>query len=379
MYSSFTRYIGEGRVEHERPTHERSCIYYIRARKARRTYFARSSFLIDKSLIVQLVSTPRSDLFSATQLWKMMGGNKSHEPSQYLRLKSTRMFILSEYPESGLSVENQGLPVTNCRSAVCIPDSICKTFRGGSVAQRGTYMEKKLLLDYAQWLSPEIKSMVLDTFIEYGQIMVEQDPNKKAKALIEKGFDAAVDLKTEGAAPEETQEEIFENIRRTYSVATRKYFTAQLEVITGRRMVDSPELRKFVAHITDRLYAHILGDSTRGLRKGLGLSKHSTPRDAMNDNYLFAISYTEKSVIKYLKKNRDSATHEGVEGVIAHAVGLQRAMLDESDEDEPVAVNHRKRKGSGFIKGEYAANRDMDQGTLEYSLDGVPLNRRLGV
>ena len=332
--------------------------------------------MIDKSLIVQLVSTPRSDLFSATQLWKMMGEEDRHAPRRYLRLESTHRFIASEYPETHLSIENQGLPVKTARSGCFVPDTISKVFRGRN---GGTYMEKKLLLDYAQWLSPEIKSMVLDTFIEYGQIMAEQDPNKKAKALIEKGFDAAVDLKTEGAAPEETQEEIFENIRRTYSVATRKYFTAQLEVITGRRMVDSPELRKFVAHITDRLYAHILGDSTRGLRKGLGLSKHSTPRDAMNDNYLFAISYTEKSVIKYLKKNRDSATHEGVEEVIAHAVGLQRAMLDESDEDEPVAVNHRKRKGSGFIKGEYAANRDMDQGTLEYSLDGVPLNRRLGV
>jgi hypothetical protein len=330
--------------------------------------------LIDKSLIVQLVSTPRSDLFSATQLWKMMGSAKALRPVDYLRLEATQRFLESEYPEASLSVENQGLPVKRWGSTPFIPDSICKVFRGRN---GGTYMEKKLLLDYAQWLSPEIKSMVLDTFIEYGQIMAEQDPNKKAKALIEKGFDAAVDLKTEGATPEETEEEVFENLRRAISVATRKKFTAQLEVITGCRMVDNPELRKFVAYITDFLYLQILGDSTYGLRKGLGLGKHSTPRDALNDTYIFAISFAEAEVIEYLKRHRESATREGVEEIITKVADLQRPLLEMSDVWKPVAVNHRKRKGSGFIKGEYTANRDMDQGTLEYSLDGVPLNRRL--
>jgi len=308
----------------------------------------------------------------------MMGRVDRLRPKEYLRLKSTRRFIASEYPESQLSVENHGLSVTKGESPLCIPDSICKTFRGGSVAQRGTYMEKKLLLDYAQWLSPEIKSMVLDTFIEYGQIMAEQDPNKKAKALIEKGFDAAVDLKTESGSPQETEEEIFENLRRAISVATRKKFTTQLEIVTGRKMVDSPDLRKFVAYITDYLYLQILGDSTRGLRKGLGLGTHSTPRDALNDNYIFAISFAEAEVIEYLKQHRENATREGVEKIIAKVAGLQRPLLEMSDAWKPVAVNLRKRKGSGFIKGEYAANRDMDHGSLEYCLDGVPLNRRLG-
>ena len=330
--------------------------------------------MVDRSLITQLVATPRSDLFSATQLWKMVGSPKGFRPVEYLRLESTQRFIASEYTETHLSIENQGLSVKRCGSAPFIPDSICKVFRGRN---GGTYMEHKLLLDYAQWLSPEIKSMVLDTFIEYGLIMAEQDPNKKAKALIEKGFDAAVDLKTEGESPQETEEEIFENLRRVISVATRKKFTAQLEVVTGRKMFDSPDLRKFVAYITDYLYRQILGDSTRGLRKGLGLGTHTTPRDALNDNYIFAISFAEAEVIEYLKKYRGSATREGVEEIITKVAELQRPLLAMSDAWKPVAVNHRKRKGSGFVKGEYTANRDMDHGALEYSLDGVPLNRRL--
>lgn len=331
--------------------------------------------MIDKSLIVQLVSTPRSELFSATQLWKMMGGLNHLRPKYYFELESTHRFLRSEYPKINVSVENHGLSVKRADILPFIPDSICKIFRGRN---GGTYMEKKLLLDYAQWLSPEIKSMVLDTFIEYGHIMAEQDPNKKAKALIEKGFDAAVNLKTENESPQETEEELFENLRRAFSVATRKKFTSQLEIITGRKMVDSPDLRKFVAYITDYLYLQILGDSTQGLRKGLGLSTHSTPRDALNDNYLSAISFAETEVIEYLKDHRDSATRKGVEQIIAKVAELQRPLLEMSDARRSVAVNHRKRKGSGFLKGEYAANRDMGHGTLEYSLDGMPLNRRLG-
>ena len=113
------------------------------------------------------------------------------------------------------------------------------------------------------------------------------------------------------------------------------------------------------------------------MRKGLGLGTHSTPRDALNDNYIFAISFAEAEVIEYLKKHRDGATREGVEKIITKVADLQRPLLEMSDAWKPVAVNHRKRKGSGFIKGEYAANRDMDQGALEYSLGGIPLNRRL--
>ena len=321
---------------------------------------------IDKSLIIHLVSTPRSDLFSATQLWRLMGGEGRYKPVRYIRLDSTRRFVASEYPES-LSAENHELTVTKSRSGLWIPDSICKTFRGGAADKRGTYMEKKLLLDYAQWISPEIKSMVLDTFIEYGHISTEQDPDKKAKALIEKGFDAAANLQARGESACNTEEETFGRLRRAASVATRKLFMTELEVISGQKMVDSQELRHFVAHITDRLYVHILGDTTRGLRKGLGLGKYSTPRDAMNDSYLTAIHFAERAIIRYLRQNRDTATRDGVEAVIVKVAAVQKPMLDMVDEWEPVASNMRKRKGSGFPKGIYTANRNSPQTSLDYT------------
>ena len=104
---------------------------------------------VDRKLIVQLVKTPRTDLFSATQLWKLMGSPKSLRPVEYLRLEATKRFIQSEYPKEDVSVENNELSVKKCRSSLLNKDSIYKTYRGRNA---GTYMEKKLLLDYAQWL-----------------------------------------------------------------------------------------------------------------------------------------------------------------------------------------------------------------------------------
>ena len=320
---------------------------------------------IDRKVIVQLVKTPRGELFSATQLWKLMGSPKSLRPVEYLRLEATKRFIQSEYPKEDVSVENNELSVKKCRSSLLNKDSIYKTYRGRNA---GTYMEKKLLLDYAQWLSPAIKSMVLETFIEYGQIAMEKDPDKKAKMLIEKGFDTIVDLKVDGQTPKETEDEKFESLKRALAIASRKKFTAELEVITGKRMVDSPELRSYVAYITDRLYVHVLGDTTKGLRKGLGLGTHSTPREAMNETYITVIHFVETAIVRYLRQHKEKSTKRGIEDVIIKIANMQKPMLEYADEWEPVAVHTRKRKGSGHTKGVYSANRSGVRG-LSYEYD----------
>ena len=299
-----------------------------------------------------------------------MGGEARLEPRLYLRLESTRRFVESEYTEIPLSVENQGLPVKTDRSVGFIPDSICKVFRGRN---GGTYMEKKLLLDYAQWLSPEVKSLILETFIEYGQIMVEQDADRKTKMLVDKAFDAAP-ISSLNEPEKETVEDKLERLRRVEAAATRKAFTAAMEAATGLKMVDSPELRSFVARITDELYVSFLGDNTKTLRNGLGLSKHRTPRDAINTHYLYSISLTEQEIVAYISKHGSEATPEGVHEIIREMVELQRPLLNRVDTRQAVAKNVRLRAGSGFTKGEYTANRN--EGSLDYS--HVPLNRRLG-
>jgi hypothetical protein len=323
---------------------------------------------IEKRLVVQLVTTPRNELFSATQLWKMMGSENHLRPNLYLRLEATQRFIESEYPKTEVSTENHGLSVKSARYGTLDHESICKTYRGGSVSQRGTYMEKKLLLDYAQWLSPEIKSMILDTFIEYGQIAAETDPDKKAKMLIEKGFDVAVGLKTKDEADQVSEEEKFERLKRAASIATRKAFTSAIEIASGVRMQDSPELCSFVARITNRLYIQFLGDDANTLKQGLGLGKHTTPREAMNHHYLSAIHFAEQEIIYYLKKERDKATLEGVEAIIDEIYAMQKPMLDRIDQREAVATHMRFRKGSGFDKGVYSANRSEGQ-SLSYEYD----------
>lgn len=292
-----------------------------------------------------------------------MGSPKGLRPVEYFRLESTQRFVESEYPEIAVSIENHGLPVKRCESAPFIPDSICKVFRGRN---GGTYMEKKLLLDYAQWLSPEVKSLILETFIEYGQIMVEQDADRKTKMLVDKAFDAAP-ISSLNEPEKETVEDKLERLRRVEAAATRKAFTAAMEAATGLKMVDSPELRSFVARITDELYVSFLGDNTKTLRNGLGLSKHRTPRDAINTHYLYSISLTEQEIVAYISKQGAEATPEGVHEIIQEMVELQRPLLNRVDTRQAVAKNVRLRAGSGFTKGEYVAHRSGS--SLEYAHD----------
>ena len=320
---------------------------------------------IDRKVIVQLVNTPRNELFSATQLWKLMGSKNNLRPQFYLKLEATQRFIESEYPQNDVSADNRCVPVKKQEFLLLDNESICKTYRGRNA---GTYMEKKLLLDYAQWLSPEIKSMVLETFIEYGQIEMEKDPNKKAKMLIERGFDVAVGLKTKAEADQISDEEKFERLKRAASIATRKAFTSAIEIASGVRMQDSPELCSFVARITNRLYMKFLGDDANTLKKGLGLGKHTTPRESLNHNYLSAIHFTEQEIIHYLRTEKDKATPKGVEAIIDEIYAIQKPMLDRIDSREAVATHLRFRKGSGYEKGTYSANRSRGS-CLNYSYD----------
>lgn len=331
-----------------------SCPNYTRTRRLD---------LINKALIVNLITIQREDLFSATALWKLMGSNPNLRPKNYLALKSTQHFLETEYPTNNVSVGNIELSDKRAESGPFISDTVCKVFKGRN---GGTYMEKKLLLDYAQWLSPAVKTLILETFIEYGQIAIEQDGDRKMKLLVDKAFDSAP-INSLNHPAEETVEDKLERLRRVEAVATRKAFTAALEAASGLRMVDSQELRDFVARITDALYIAFLGDNTKNLRKGLGLGAHSTPRDAINTHYLYSISLTEQEIVTYLSQEGTDATESGVFDIIQELVELQRPLLNRIDTRKAVASHMRKRKGSGFTKGTYEAHRCGDR-SLEYSM-----------
>ena len=72
-------------------------------------------------------------------------------------------------------------------------------------------------------------------------------------------------LKADGQTPRETEDEKFESLKRALAIASRKKFTAELEVITVSEWWISE--RNYVVYITDRMYIHILGDNTKALRK----------------------------------------------------------------------------------------------------------------
>jgi len=294
---------------------------------------------ITKNEIMPILTSSTDEYFSATALWRLCGGDPKKKPTEYLRYDYAKSFIAQEY-----GIESD-LPYRSVKG------------RNG-----GTYMKRALLVDYAQWLSPEIKSLVIETFLEFGQVTLAA-PEAKTAILVEKAMESALPEKPK--SEKETIDDKIERLRRLEAIATRKAFVSAIEVVAGVRMQDSPELCHFVARVTDEIYRAFLGNSTKQLQHGLGLNKKSTPRDSLNTHYIYAISTTEQEILYYLQEKGSEANLQSELDIIDEmADELCGGLLRRAERRQPAATNRRLRAGSGFESGEYSARREEDSKIL---------------
>jgi hypothetical protein len=306
---------------------------------------------ITKKEIMPILMSCTDEYFSATALWRLCGGDPKKKPIKYLRYDFAKSFIAQEY-----GIESELLEASEGSLNSDLPYRSVKGRNGG------TYMKRALLIDYAQWLSPEIKSLVIETFLEFGQVMLAA-PEAKTAILVEKAMESALPEKPK--SEKETIDDKIERLRRVEAIATRKAFVSAIEVVAGVRMQDSPELCHFVARITDEIYRAFLGNSTKQLQHGLGLNKKSTPRDSLNTHYIYAISTTEQEILYYLQEKGSEANLQGVLDIIHEmADELCGGLLRRADRRQPAATNRRLRAGSGFKSGEYSARREEDSKIL---------------
>lgn len=112
-------------------------------------------------------------LFSLNDLHQASGGEKRHQPSDWLRVQQTQDLIaeLAKDHDPGMSVssaqDDPGIPGTskddeNTVDFPVIPVAI-KTVRGKGKAQ-GTYACKELVYAYGMWISPRFHLQVIRAF-----------------------------------------------------------------------------------------------------------------------------------------------------------------------------------------------------------------------
>lgn len=107
------------------------------------------------SILSHTIRRDEAGRFSLTDLHKAAGGEKRNQPSDWLRMQQTQAFI--ELLESKVPVP--GIPGTEKINDLA-PVNVVKGFDG----DQGTYVCKHLVYDYAMWVSPEFKWLVIETF-----------------------------------------------------------------------------------------------------------------------------------------------------------------------------------------------------------------------
>ncbi|HEF4727119.1 TPA: KilA-N domain-containing protein, partial [Burkholderia multivorans] len=109
------------------------------------------------------IRTDAEGRYCLNDLHRAAGGEKRHQPSDWLRLKNTQELI-AELAVPGIpgTLENQPLAV----------------IQGG--IQQGTYVVKELVYAYAMWISPAFHLKVIrayDEMVSGGQVAAASLPN----------------------------------------------------------------------------------------------------------------------------------------------------------------------------------------------------------
>lgn len=98
------------------------------------------------------VSMTEDGLFRINDLHKASGGDKKHQPRNWLRNDRTKETI--ELLESRTQVQKRGVE----------QNQVVRTVNGGDPDKTGTYICEDLVYSYAMWISPEFELEVISVF-----------------------------------------------------------------------------------------------------------------------------------------------------------------------------------------------------------------------
>lgn len=367
-----------------------------------------------KDADIDVVYRDGQKLLNATKLNQTFGSGKESERVNHFLLKdSTREFIIQKYTELTVIEEKHKeikdllnvtdsnllnvdavrtyLSSTNKKS---LPPEILEPFvhtkkgRGGA-----TYLSEDLFLDYAMYLSAQIKSVVIEVFKKYG--WVENLPqDKKSDALLAMSLNEEIKhvseqyptrVEAENIAPALSIEEGTNDIISVEDVdEPLEIFKARLEedpkvraatrvkhklttqllkdtllkiVQNEKRTFESEEAQQ--AHVSqyfvllfDTMYLALFDHSAREMRMLLE-QDYGTPRDAMTIDCLLAIDTVESHIqreLYHLVKTKKTLTREGLINIVVECCNLPVVNLFKYAKEIDFLVRDKKIKKENQIK-----------------------------
>lgn len=199
------------------------------------------------------------DMVSLTDLWKQAGSSTTKRPVDWLGNEQTKGFVLAL-----------------CKFQKVTENHLLKIKRGKN---GGTYAQKQIALEYAQYLDPQLGVLVNEVFFQ----RVEEEKNPD---LI---LDRAVKTyERRGMSPEWIR-------KRLKTKAVRNEFTSCL----AAHGVEHEGFR----NCTNAIYSPLYGGTTAVIREKKNLPDGANIRDNMSEFELQAIEFAEALSKNAIQKN----------------------------------------------------------------------------
>ena len=188
--------------------------------------------------------------YCLNDLHKASGGEKRHQPANWLRMDQT-IELIEELSTPHIRGVEQNQPVN--------------TINGGT--NRGTYVCKELVYAYTMWISPKFSIRVIRTF----DAVVTQAAKVAAATTWEQQRQAGKEVRAN-----------FTGTLRTHGVSGFGF-----------------------AQCTDGIYRPLFGKTASKLKKERGLNKQASLRDAMSGEELIASAFAEIVASQRMDANED--------------------------------------------------------------------------
>lgn len=265
---------------------------------------------ISSEFNVLSVEGENRNFFNATELWRLAGADQVNRPDQYLRSEKAQEYITWRYENLNENNNFQKLSGSafNFDDRKALPSEITSQFIYTTRGRYGaTWMDDHVFLDYAQWLSPEIKDNILNCFRSFGFIY-NAPANKQAELLIEEArkVETKVVLDNAGVVFE------YEDLDRKLQAKVLSHVSARLQQmeVTGKlkelvKLVWGADGDREMASTYELIFGTInttlFGATKAMLAENLGIAKSTYTRDSLTSASLNCLISIESEIALYLE------------------------------------------------------------------------------
>lgn len=276
--------------------------------------------------------------FNITAIWKAAGSPDNRRPQDYKRTEDGQRHIVQQYRTLINNVSPGHLsfdPDTWVyKKGTSLPDEVLSLVEKVTKGRNGgTSMIELVAMDYAQWVSVQVKDEILRTYSAFGGVTraIQDGRTDDAVIALDEAAKAVVaaELESEGEVATEGRVKA-----RQSGIKQRRAFTDLVEAMLGKD-ASPDEVGRVIGMLTNMTYQACFGVQAQDMREGLCCTN---PRDAFSANAIRAMEYAEGVLCKGFSAGRYK-TMDDYKDHLMQLSPLLRMMANEMGDDPVVMEN----------------------------------------